>query len=61
MQAGPADLAFEDAELMAECKNLDLERGIGLPGEDEEIEQAADDRVEDIQNHGVGSCRTCRQ
>lgn len=41
MQAGPADLAFEDAELTTECNDLDPQRGISLPGEDEEIEQAA--------------------
>ncbi len=58
MQARPADLAFEDAELMAECKNLDLERGISLPWKrGEAIEQGADDRVKHTQNHRVGSCR----
>jgi hypothetical protein len=52
-------MALEDAELMAQCKDLDPERGISLPGEDEEIEQGANDRVEETQNHGVGSCRAC--
>jgi hypothetical protein len=37
------DLAFEDAELVAEGENLDLERGFGLPAEDKEVEQGADD------------------
>ena len=46
---------------MAECKDLDLERGISLPGEDEEIEQGAHDRVEDTQNHGVGLRRVWRE
>ena len=38
-EAGPLDLAFQDAELVAECQNLDLECGFGLPAEDEEVEQ----------------------
>lgn len=37
-EAGPMDLAFEDVELVAECENLDLEGGLGLPAADEEIE-----------------------
>jgi hypothetical protein len=60
LEARPADLALDDAELMAECKNFDLKRGISLRGEDEEIEQGVDDRVEDTQNDGVGSCRAWR-
>jgi len=38
----------------AERKNLDLERGIRIRGEGEEIEHGADDRVEGIQNHWGG-------
>jgi hypothetical protein len=37
------DLAFEDAELVAEGENLELERCFGLPAEDKEVEQGADD------------------
>jgi hypothetical protein len=36
-------LAFKDAELVAEGQNLDLECGFGLPAEDKEVEQRADD------------------
>ncbi len=49
------DLAFEDAELVAEGQDLDLECGLCLPAADEEIEQGADDRVDEAQDHGVGS------
>ena len=38
-EARPMDLAFEDAELVAEGENLDLKCGFGLPAEDKEIEQ----------------------
>ena len=67
LEAGPMDLAFEDAELVAECENLDLKCGFGLPAENEEIEQRADGGVEEAQDHGQGSwrpgrggCRHCR-
>jgi hypothetical protein len=46
------DLAFEDAELVAEGENLDLECGFGLSAEDKEIEQRADDGVKQAQGHG---------
>jgi hypothetical protein len=49
------DLAFEDADLVAEGQNLDLECGFGLPAEDKEVEQGADDGVEEAQDHGQGS------
>jgi hypothetical protein len=54
------DLAFEDAELVAEGKNLDLECGFGLSAEDKEIEQRADDGVKQAQDHGRGSWRLGR-
>ncbi len=34
---------------------LGHKRGLGLPAEDEEVEQGADDGVEETQDHGVGS------
>ena len=37
---------LDPEELMAGCKNLDLDRGISPPGEEKEIEQGAHDRVE---------------
>ena len=55
LEAGPMDLAFEDAELVAEGENLDLKCGFRLPAEDKEIEQRADDGVEEAQDHGQGS------
>jgi len=65
LEAGPMDLAFEDAELMAKGENLDLK--CGLLAEDKEIEQRADDGVEEAQGPGHGSwrqarggCRHCR-
>lgn len=39
------DLAFEDTELVAEGENLDLERGFGLPAEEKEVEQGADEEA----------------
>lgn len=59
LEARPADLASEDAELVAQSENIDLECGFGLLGEGEGIEQVADGGAEDTQNHGVGSCRAC--
>ncbi len=44
---------------MTECENLDLERGVGLWGEDVEIEHGADHGLEDIQNHGGGIMQAC--
>jgi hypothetical protein len=46
------DLAFEDAELVAEDENLDLECASGLSAEHKEVEQGADDGVEEAQDHG---------
>src|SRR5262249_51820938 len=67
LEAGPMDLAFEDAELVAEGENLDLKCGIGLVAVDKEVEQEADDGVEKAQDHRQGSwrpgrsgCRRCR-
>jgi len=54
------DLAFEDAELVAEGENLDLKCGFGLPAEDKEVEHRADDGVEEAQDHGQGSWRPGR-
>jgi hypothetical protein len=49
------DLAFEDAELVAEGENLDLKCGFRFPAVDKEIEQRADDEVAKAQDHGQGS------
>jgi hypothetical protein len=49
------DLTFEDPELVTEGENLDLERGLALPAEDEEVEQGADDGVDEGQDHRLGS------
>ena len=49
------DLAFQDAELVAEDENLDLKCGLGLPAENEEAEQEADDGVVEAQDHRKGS------
>jgi hypothetical protein len=57
LEAGSTDLAFEDTELVAKGEDLDLEGGFGLPAEDEEFEQGADDGVEETQEHGVRSWR----
>ena len=54
------DLAFEDAELVAEGENLDLKCGFRLLAEDKEVEQEADDGVEEAQDHGQGSWRAGR-
>jgi len=54
------DMAFEDAELVAEGENLDLKCGFGLPAEDKEVEHRADDGVEEAQDHGQGSWRPGR-
>jgi hypothetical protein len=40
---------------VAEGQNLDLECGFGLPAADKEVEQGADDGVEEAQDHGQGS------
>lgn len=47
-------------ELVVECENLDLKCGLSLPAEDKEIEQGADDGVEDAQDHGAGIMATGR-
>ena len=49
------DLAFEDPELLTEGENLDLERGLALAAEDEQIDQEADDGVDEAEDHEVGS------
>jgi hypothetical protein len=49
------DLAFEEAELVAERENLDLECGFALPAEDKKVKQGADDGVQEAQDHGQGS------
>ncbi len=54
------DLAFEDADLVAEGENLDLECGFLLSAEDKEIEQRANDGVKQAQDHGRGSWRLGR-
>jgi hypothetical protein len=48
----PADLAFQATELMAQCENLDPEVGLGLLALDQEVEEEADDAVQEAQKHG---------
>jgi len=52
LEARPADLAFQDAELMAEGENLDLKIGLGPLALDQELEEEADDAVQEGQKHG---------
>ena len=52
LETRPTDLALEDAELVAEGENFDLERGLGLPAEDNEVEQRADEGVDGTRDHG---------
>jgi hypothetical protein len=49
------DRAFEDPELVTEGDNLDLERGLAHPAEDERIDQEVDDGVDEAEDHEVGS------
>jgi hypothetical protein len=49
------DLAFEDTELLTEGESLDLERGLALAAEDEQIDQEAHDAVDEAEDHEVGS------
>jgi hypothetical protein len=44
-------LGLEDAELMAESENLDLESGLAPVEKDEEVHQG----VEETQDHGLRS------
>jgi hypothetical protein len=55
LEARSMDLAFEDTELVTEGENLDLERGLALPAEAEQIDQEADDGVREAEDHEVGS------
>ena len=55
VEARPMDLPFEDAELVTEGENLDLERGPGFPAADEQIEEGADEAVDEAEDHEVGS------
>lgn len=50
-----ADLALEDAELVAEGENLGEQGVVGLMTLDEDIEQGPDQGVEVAQEHGGGS------
>lgn len=52
LKARPADLAFQDTELMAEGENLDLEVGLGLLALDQEVEEEPDNAVQEGQKHG---------
>jgi hypothetical protein len=54
LEARSTDLALEDAELMAEGEDLDLEGGIALQANEKEVDQGADEGVEEIQDHGLG-------
>jgi hypothetical protein len=55
LEARPTDLALEDAELVAEGEDLDLEDGIALHANQKEVDQGADDRIQETQDHGLGS------
>ncbi len=52
LKVRPVELAFEDAELMAEGQNLDPELGLGLPALDEELEEESDEAVQEGKTHG---------
>jgi len=54
-EARPTDVALEDADLMAEGENLDLEGGLAPLAKEEELDQGADDGVEETKDHGLGS------
>jgi hypothetical protein len=60
LEARSMDLPFEDTELLTEGENLDLERGLALAAEDEQIDQEADDGVDEAEDHEVGSRRSGR-
>jgi hypothetical protein len=51
-EAGTADLALKDAELVTEGENLDAERVVRLAALDENIEEEANQGVEDSEEHG---------
>lgn len=65
-EAGPMDLAFKDAELVAQSENLDLKCGFGLPAEDKEVEQSGrwsrggPESSAGIMATGRGRCRRSR-
>ena len=48
-------MALEDAKLMAEKKYLGLEAGLGAAAHDEEIEEQAEQAVEQGQEHDLAS------
>lgn len=39
LEAAPANLAFKHAELVAERENLDMQRRVCIPAEDDSVEQ----------------------
>ena len=45
LPAWTANLAFENAELMAEGEDLGTEPGVGMAADDQNLEEEADDRV----------------
>ena len=54
------DLAFEDAELGGAEREPRSELRLRSPAEDKEVDQRADDGVEEAQDHGPGSWRSGR-
>jgi hypothetical protein len=48
-------LALEDAKLMAEKEYLGLEAGLGAAADEEEIEEQAEQTVEQGQEHDLAS------
>ncbi len=46
-----ADLAFEDAKLIAEGEDLSAESGVGVAADDQDLEQEADDGVGEGAEH----------
>jgi hypothetical protein len=55
LPARAAGLALEDAKLMAEKEYLGLEAGLGAAVDDEEIEEQAEQAVEQGQEHDLAS------
>jgi hypothetical protein len=51
LPAWTADLAFDDAELMAEGEDLSAELGVRVTADDQDLEQKADDSVGDEAEH----------
>jgi hypothetical protein len=60
LPAWTADLAFEDAELVAEGEDLGAEPGIGMVADDQDLEEEADDGVGEGAEHDPRASQRCR-